>query len=85
MIRSKHVNQVVNSFSTETRVWDNDVNIMAADALAPYVAKSSAAMALTMQDEWVLVFQGERFQPVIVERWQKIKYIFMYVELTSAW
>ena len=35
---------------------------MAADALAPCVTKSSAAMVLIMQDEHVLVFHEEGFQ-----------------------
>ena len=35
---------------------------MAANALAPCVARTMAAMILTMQDNWFLVFHGERFQ-----------------------
>ena len=34
---------------------------MAADALAPYVARSSATMVINMQDEGVLVFHKEGF------------------------
>ena len=39
--------------------WDNYINTMAVDALAPCVARSSAAMGLTMQDRRVLVFHKE--------------------------
>ena len=35
---------------------------MAADVLAPDVAKASAAMLLTLQDKEVLVIHKERFQ-----------------------
>ena len=35
---------------------------MAADALAPYVARTSAAMILTMQNRLVLVLFEEGFQ-----------------------
>ena len=37
-------------------------NIMAADALAPYIARTSAATILTMQNKWVLVLFEEGFQ-----------------------
>ena len=40
----------------------NYVNIMAADALAPYVARTSAAMILVMQNRQVLVLLEEEFQ-----------------------
>ena len=39
----------------ETRIFQNEVNIMAADAQPPYVARSSAAMLLTVQDRYDLV------------------------------
>ena len=42
--------------------WDNQVNTIAADALATCVARSSAAMILIMQDKQVLVIHEERFQ-----------------------
>ena len=35
--------------------WENKVNIMAADALAPYIV-------LAMQEKWVPVFHDDRFQ-----------------------
>ena len=38
------------------------VNTIAADALAPCVAKPSAAVIFTMLDKLVLVFYEERFQ-----------------------
>ena len=47
----------------ETRLYRaNEVNIIAADVLAPYVARTSAAMVLILQDEWLLVFLDEGFQ-----------------------
>ena len=36
---------------------------MAADKLAPCIAKSSAVMVFIMQAKRMLVFHGERFQP----------------------
>ena len=39
--------------------WDNEVNTMAADALAPCVARTSATIALIMLDKQVLVFHKE--------------------------
>ena len=38
---------------------------MGADAVAPCVARSSAAMVLAMQDNQVLVFQVEGFQLLV--------------------
>ena len=35
---------------------------MAADDLATEGARSSAAMALTLKNKWILVFAEERFQ-----------------------
>ena len=43
--------------------WQNEVNVMAANALAPYVARASVTMLLAVWDKWVLVFHEERFQP----------------------
>ena len=34
-----------------------------ADALAPCVARASAAVVSTMQDEWILVFHEKGYQP----------------------
>ena len=46
---------------------------MAADDLAPYVARSSAAMALVMLDKEVLVFPQEKFElPVLSQCWEMI-------------
>ena len=68
--------------------WGNQVNNMAADALAPHTAWSSAATVLSIQDKQV-VFHEERFQPpahLSTEQpiWRrayindrKYKYIFM--------
>ena len=43
-------------FKPEYSVKTNFVNTMPADALAPYVARSSAAMGLTRKYKWVPVF-----------------------------
>ena len=45
---------------------DNEVNIMAADTLARYVAISSATMTLSMPNKQVLVFQGCNFSTSMV-------------------
>ena len=55
--------RALNPSGAETRIWW--VNIMADDDLAPYVARSSAAMILTMQVKQVLVFHEERFQLIV--------------------
>ena len=46
-------------------IKENKVSTMAADALAPYVAKASAAMVLTRQDELVLVLREEEWFQLI--------------------
>ena len=58
---------IINPFSAETGILqDKWVDTMAADALAPCVARASASMVLTMQDKQLLVFHKERFQrPVL--------------------
>ena len=63
----------------ETRsLQDDNVNIMAADALAPPAGRSSATTVLTVQDRWTLVFHEERFELSLM--W-KYKYIVTrYVE-----
>ena len=51
---------------------------MAADALAPRVAKSSATIVLTMQDKQAPVFHREGFQlPVPSHSWEMI-YLSMF-------
>ena len=48
----------LNHSGDEDRIlWGNEVKTMAADALATQVARTSAAMVLTMEFIWVLVFQ----------------------------
>ena len=39
------------------------VNTISADALAPFVTRSSPTMILTMYDEHILVLHKEGFQP----------------------
>ena len=58
---------------------------MAADALAPCLARSSATMTLTTQDKWVLVFHWEGFQlPVpssVLRNDRKGKYDFIFLKI----
>ena len=52
-----------NLTGAETGIFcDNKVNIMAADALAPGIIKTSSAMVLTMQHNQTLVLHEEGFQ-----------------------
>ena len=55
--------------------WENYVNTKAVDALAPHVARTSAAMVLTMQDEQILVFDKEGFQPLTPHKF------FIYIQI----
>ena len=46
--------------AAETRIFQvNEVSTIAVDALAPCVARTSAAMVLIIQDKWILIFHGE--------------------------
>ena len=68
------------SYDAETGIFqENEVNTMAADALAP-ITMSSAAMVLTMWNNQVRAFHGEGFQPPIsvLTSDGKYKYTFMY-------
>ena len=53
-------------------VQEKQVNIMAADALARCVARSSADMALTVQDKELLVSCEEGFQPTTSSQCREI-------------
>ena len=54
----------------------NQVNVMAADALAAGVGQTSVPMAITLLDEWVMVFHEEGFQqPAPLYCWQEMRYI----------
>ena len=54
---------MVKLYGSETGLFfENEVNIMAADALAPCVAKPSAAMALTVQNDRDLVYHVKRLK-----------------------
>ena len=58
---------------------DSLVNTMAADALAPSLARSSAAIVLTMQDGRVLVFHEEGFQlPVASQCWEMMENVDVF-------
>ena len=48
------------------------VNVMAAGALAPYIARLSSTMVLTLQDRRVLYFNKEKFYHR-VKNWLKVK------------
>ena len=51
--------------------WDNKVNTMVVDALVPCIARSSATMALTVNDGRAISFHKELFQlppPLCVEK-----------------
>ena len=47
-------------------------NTMAADDLAPCVARSSAAMVLTKQDKQVLIYHKDTFQLPVPSQWWEI-------------
>ena len=65
----------LNPFAAETRIFlKNYVDTTAADALAPYVAGTWAAVILTMQDKRILVFYKEGFQlPAATQFWEMIR------------
>ena len=63
---------------------------MAANTLAPCIARSSAAMILTMQDKWALVIYKDKFQlPVPYYDWEMLvtdcRYIFMFPKVNLWW
>ena len=68
--------------------WNNKVNTMATDAMAPCVTRSSATTVLTLQCKCSLVFYKEEFQlPASSQCWAKIrkcKYKFIFFLLNSA-
>ena len=52
---------VINSYRKRADDYSENYNTMASDALASCVARSSAAMVLTMEDKWFLVFEEKGF------------------------
>ena len=64
-------------------IKENKVSTMAADALAPYVAKASAAMVLTRQGELVLVLREEEWFQLIQRAisMSVSMYVYSYVSL----
>ena len=68
--------------------WKNQVNTKAADALATYVARSSAAMVLTVYNTEIPVFHQEGIQWPLpfqhAERYKR-KYIFKFLDNNSAY
>ena len=74
--------QWVNLSPAETGILRlNKVSTMAADALAPYLDKTSAEVVLTTQDKRIPVFHKERFQlfvPSQTRNDRKCNYTFMF-------
>ena len=61
--------------------WDKEVNGFNADALAPYNARPSAVMVLTMQVKQVLVFHKYGFQlPVPSEMAENTNIILCFLK-----
>ena len=64
------------------------VNTIAADALAPSVARTSATMLLILHTKQILVFHEEGFQPTSPPQAftndRKYKHIFMFLQNDSA-
>ena len=59
---SQH-NGIFSPSGAETRIfWENQVNSMAADGLAPCVTRWSATVVLTMHGKHILVIIGKGFQ-----------------------
>ena len=68
---------VFNLLGAEARILQNWVNIMAADALDPCVARPSAVMVLTVLDNWFSVFHEEGFEThVPIWCWEIIENAF---------
>ena len=68
-----------NDSGSETVIFqDHYINVMIANALLPCVAKSSAAMALNMQDKWVRVFHKEGFQLPAPFQWQEMICFYLF-------
>ena len=73
--------QWVNTSGAETGIFqDHEVNTMAADALAPWVARTSATTVLTVQDKWLLALHEEGFQlPVPSCYWERVENANMFL------
>ena len=59
---------------------------MTADALAPYVARTSAAMVLAEHGRWASGFHEEGFELRVPFLWMddmKYKYIFVFLKLSA--
>ena len=69
--------QWVNPSGAETRIfWENKANTMDDDALAPCVARPSAAMVSNMKDKSPLSSSRKDFTYLLqhnVEKWQEIQ------------
>ena len=66
----------------EVGIYDGWVNTKAADAMAPCVARPSAALVLTMQDKYIIVVHNEWYQwPGLYQWWKMIgnEYIVSYI------
>ena len=78
--------KVFNPSGVETKIFQaNYVNAMAADALAPCIARPSTCIMLTKQDRWVLVFNEKGFQqPVSIQYWEIIQAMEIYSYFTET-
>ena len=64
------------TYCADTGIFgEHQVNMMAADALAPFIARSPTTMVSTMQDKQLLVIHKEGFQWFAQRQcWEKYKY-----------
>ena len=62
---------------------ENKVNSVA-DALAPCVARSSAAMVLTVQDNDILIFHEARFQPYMASHFEEMMQTYFYISKNNS-
>ena len=54
-------------------VWGSQVNTIAADALPPYITRTSSAMILKIQDKLIHIFHKEGLQLPAPSQWWVIK------------
>ena len=63
------------------------INTFAADILASCVTRSSATLALSTRNNWVIVHHGEGYQLPQPSHWETIENanIFLFPKITSGW
>ena len=63
-------------------IWDSWVNTMAANALAPFILRSSVIVLLKMYDEWVFLVSYKKdfnyLYSLHVKTWQMQMYLFVH-------